>query len=735
MSNAKQHSDESRMTRPSSNADDEDRPLGSASEPGFLNERSASRPGAEDVSDAARTLTAGLDRRDRRAKRRAKGGKGSSSGRDASPVPRPGLPPNRGLNRRKKGKSRDAPDGLVSSEEPNSNSLSSQAYSPAAVHEEEKEEVLPGAVSAPNEDYSDSGSEHQVALLSPYQQSPNVPVPVSVGDQDDDDDDKGVKLVEATLVPSEVFKDDQELQPIDVIVAEAHQAELGDHLSNRKLQCFIFGLLCLSVTVVVVIMLLVMRTGNTPTASPTAVPSTTTAPTMNPTVVPPTIWVPQSLSDEYITVYFQLVLDFKKAALTRNGVSNYLTDKEMSELVSRIDQFYTDMFQAEDSQPGGFQNYLTTISGFQYLNQFSRLGLYLEGNFMYNASGTEDISPSLLQRIMADLNYTVFVSNYLHRPPVNQLDAVEQVSKTLLLPTPSLAPTRAGETNNITVPSFLYLHFLAGNVSLEVDGPLTYDEGAVERVLDEFYTNYFQTELNHADNFLSFSSEILWHQYAEFGPPTSLLGVLEMAFDANFVFAPWSYHFLAQVQESMKETGITQEMFRDAALSPLDEASYLGYGVRSLDIDPSSEAPAGTPTIEGAAKGLTVPCSMALTYFSSWSTDIIRPLTGDELTELSELLDEFYTASFQEEPSFAASFTSYSTTIVDLRYSRLGSPHIDLTFDANFVFATNSNYTASHVRLKMMSLCYTTFIVDFLMRNTTINQLDNVQQVDFGWSV
>lgn len=119
-----------------------------------------------------------------------------------------------------------------------------------------------------------------------------------------------------------------------------------------------------------------------------------------------------------------------------------------------------------------------------------------------------------------------------------------------------------------------------------------------------------------------------------------------------------------------------------------------------------------------------------LTYFTE-ATDTDRDLTAEEYEELRTLMDEFYTTEFQADPVFEPFFESYETTFNTVAYTPGGIPHINIDFDADFVFSFGSAITPNQVLVKMESLDYQSFITQYLFRNPPLNQLDSVMAVGF----
>ena len=140
----------------------------------------------------------------------------------------------------------------------------------------------------------------------------------------------------------------------------------------------------------------------------------------------------------------------------------------------------------------------------------------------------------------------------------------------------------------------------------------------------------------------------------------------------------------------------------------------------------STAAPSAAPTND-----ILIRSTFALTYFTGDPADVDRDLTAEEYAELATLMDEFYTAEFMADPAFSTDFRNYATTITSMMYTMGGDPHIMMDFDANFMFANGSTITPNQVLTKMEGLQYETFITNYLMRNPPLNQLDNVQRVQF----
>ena len=125
-----------------------------------------------------------------------------------------------------------------------------------------------------------------------------------------------------------------------------------------------------------------------------------------------------------------------------------------------------------------------------------------------------------------------------------------------------------------------------------------------------------------------------------------------------------------------------------------------------------------------------------LTYFME-PTDTDRDLTAEEYTELASLLEEFYTAYFQDDPVFATDFISIAPITIDTANAVYTAgatgpdpPSIRAEFFTNFMFQPGTTITTTQVLEKITATTpdWMRFITEYLQRNPPMNQLDQTQQ-------
>lgn len=114
-------------------------------------------------------------------------------------------------------------------------------------------------------------------------------------------------------------------------------------------------------------------------------------------------------------------------------VDRDLTEEEYSELQTLIGELYRDLFRADPLFATDFVSFTPTFSSPRNYTAGAvfptgeppSLAVPFDSSFEF-ASGTSLTNLEVLQK-MLDADYQAFITDYLKRQPVNQLDRVQQV--------------------------------------------------------------------------------------------------------------------------------------------------------------------------------------------------------------------------------------------------------------------------------------------------------------------